>query len=245
MAVVTPRPPALARALVRLLIRGEAREVIAGDLDEEFAERLAAGSTTSAASRHYWRQSVASIGAYRQAATEMKRLKALETADMPKTSSSLLQGLELDTRQVLRTLWRSKGYATIAVLSLAIGIGANTAIFGLVRQLLVDPLPVEHPQELGLPYWTETPGTNISAMQRNSSGFKDPQSGVSYRSNYSYPQYQQLRAAANEPAAVAAFNFIRQLTASVDGQSPLPGSRSRADSPDFPAGDRARRFSSR
>lgn len=224
MAIVTARPPALPRALVRLLVRGDAREVIVGDLDEEFAELVAAGTPASAAARHYWRQALASIGACRRATAEMKRARALETADTPETTSSLFQGLGLDSRQVFRTLWRSKGYATIAVLSLAIGIGANTAIFGLVRQLLVDPLPVERPDELGLPYWTESPGTNLSVMQRASGGYRDPANGVNYRSNYSYPQYQALRSAASAPATVAAFNFIRQLAASVDGQTPISGS---------------------
>ena len=224
MAIVTARPPRLARALVSLCIRGEAREVIAGDLDEEFSELIAAGTPAPTATRHYWRQSVASIGAYRRAGAEQKRLRTLEATHMPDTTSSMFQGLGLDSRQVFRTLWRSKGYATIAVLSLAIGIGANTAIFGLVRHLLIDPLPIERPQEVGLPYWTETPGTNIPAMQRNSSGYRDPANGQSYRSNYSYPQYRALRAAVSKPATLAAFNFIRQLTVSVDGQTPLPGS---------------------
>ncbi|HKV99493.1 MAG TPA: ABC transporter permease, partial [Vicinamibacterales bacterium] len=221
---MTPRPPALARAFVRLLIRGEAGEVIAGDLDEEFAEQLAAGASRRTASRHYWRQALASIGAYRRATAEMPRLRSQETNMPPQATSSLVQGLGLDLRQVWRAIWRSKGYAAIAVLSLAIGIGANTAIFGLVRQLLVDPLPVDHAEELGLPYWTETPGTNLSAMQRSSSGYRDPVTGVSYRSNYSYRQYQALRAAVAEPAKIGAFNFIRQLTAAPEGRAPQPGS---------------------
>ncbi len=219
---MTPRPPVLARALLRLLVRGEAGEVIAGDLDEEFAELISSGTTTPAASRHYWRQSLASIGAWRRAAAETQFLNAQEHAHMPATSSSLVQGLGLDLRQVLRTMWRSKGYAAIAVLSLAIGIGANTAIFGLVRQLVLDPIPVDHPEELGLPYWTETPGTNLAVMQRAASGYRDPATGVNYRSNYSYPQYQALRASTQPPASVAAFNFVRQLTAAVEGRTPMP-----------------------
>ena len=45
------KPPALARVLVRLLVRRDARDVIIGDLDEEFREQTASGSATRAARR--------------------------------------------------------------------------------------------------------------------------------------------------------------------------------------------------
>ncbi|HUR21190.1 MAG TPA: hypothetical protein VMZ90_10305, partial [Vicinamibacterales bacterium] len=51
-------------------------------------------------------------------------------------------------RFALRTLFRTPFVTTIAVLSLAFGIGANTAIFSLFNQMLLRPLPVQSPDTL-------------------------------------------------------------------------------------------------
>jgi predicted permease len=53
-----------------------------------------------------------------------------------------------DVRYGLRTLLRSPGFAIVAVVSLALGIGANTAIFTLIHQVLLAELPVRNPEQL-------------------------------------------------------------------------------------------------
>src|ERR1700687_5790546 len=55
-----------------------------------------------------------------------------------------------DFGYALRTLRRSRGFAAVAALSLALGIGANTAIFTLVDQVLLRLLPVKNPEQLVL-----------------------------------------------------------------------------------------------
>ena len=59
-----------------------------------------------------------------------------------------MSGLLPDLRHALRGLVKSRGFTIVAVLSLAIGIGANTAIFTLLDQVLLRRLPVREPQEL-------------------------------------------------------------------------------------------------
>ncbi|MGH7734319.1 MAG: hypothetical protein ACREOE_11630, partial [Gemmatimonadales bacterium] len=51
-------------------------------------------------------------------------------------------------RYALRTLFKTPFVTAVAVLSLALGIGANSAIFSLFDQMLLKPLPVPHPDEL-------------------------------------------------------------------------------------------------
>lgn len=59
-----------------------------------------------------------------------------------------MENLLQDIRYTIRTLLRSPGFTAVAVLSLALGIGANTAIFTLIRQVVMKQLPVQNPQEL-------------------------------------------------------------------------------------------------
>src|ERR1044071_9168393 len=65
-----------------------------------------------------------------------------------------------DLRYALRTLRRSAGLTAIIVTSLAIGIGANSAIFSVVNALLIKPLPYPDPDRLAV-LWLRSPGINI------------------------------------------------------------------------------------
>jgi len=67
----------------------------------------------------------------------------------------------LDIRFALRSLAKNPGFTLAAVLSLAIGIGANTSIFGVADALLLRPLPYENADRLVI-LWNRSPGLNIT-----------------------------------------------------------------------------------
>jgi hypothetical protein len=64
-----------------------------------------------------------------------------------------LEQLWQDLRYGMRMLRRSPGFTAVAILTLPLGIGANTAIFGLVNTALLRALPVRDPQNLMLLRW--------------------------------------------------------------------------------------------
>jgi predicted permease len=85
-----------------------------------------------------------------------------------------------DIRYGIRMLLKRPGFTLVAVLSLALGIGANTAIFSLVDALMIKTLPVEQPEQLVL-------FGNAQSMGRTG-GFPDGSTDL-----YSYPFYRQVQ----------------------------------------------------
>ena len=59
-----------------------------------------------------------------------------------------LDDVQRDVRFAVRALVRSRGFTAVAVLTLAVGIGANAAIFSMFDQMLLRPLPVPQPERL-------------------------------------------------------------------------------------------------
>src|SRR6266542_1986534 len=73
-------------------------------------------------------------------------LRKEECRDMRRVR--LIEDLAQDLRYGLRTLRKSPGFTAVAALSLALGLGANTAIFSVVDPLMIKSLPVKDPEQL-------------------------------------------------------------------------------------------------
>jgi hypothetical protein len=92
-----------------------------------------------------------------------------------------LERLGQDVRHVVRAIRRSPGFAIVAVLSLAIGIGASTSVFTVFYALFLRSLPVRDPQQLRFLSWTG--GENAPAF--NISGYGSSVNGVRTSGSFS------------------------------------------------------------
>jgi predicted permease len=150
-----------------------------------------------------------------------------------KGRGNVFEALGSDTRFVLRGLRRSPAFTLVAVLSLAMGVGANTAMFGVVRTLLLTPMPVHAPEELALLGWTRDGDFSIS--QTGSASYRDPVTGVEHRSNFSYPIYQSLRKGAPAEVELFAFAFLRGVSVAMGDRPAVLAGGALADGDYFSA----------
>lgn len=124
------------------------REPLEGEFDEEAAahiemateENVRLGMTPEEARR----QALVWFGGVQQARERHREARGLPGLDV------LLQ----DLRYTIRTLRRDRGFAIVAVLILALGIGANVAVFSVVDTILLRPLPFQNPERL---MWIQGP----------------------------------------------------------------------------------------
>ena len=77
----------------------------------------------------------------------------------------MLYSILRDVRFAVRSLRRQAGFTVVVVLTLAIGIGANTAIFSLVNGILLKPLPFDEPDEL-VGVWHTAPGMGLDVLNQ-------------------------------------------------------------------------------
>jgi putative ABC transport system permease protein len=105
-----------------------------------------------------------------------------------------------DLRYAIRTLLRSPGFTAVAVLTLALGIGANTAMFAVVNGVLLKPLPFRNAERLMLVHLT----------------FPDREAGVVREGVWSYPKYRTFLDLQQSFDSTALF-ASRDLSVSGDG----------------------------
>ena len=124
-----------------------------------------------------------------------------------------------DLRHAVRLLFQSKGWTAVVLVSLALGIGANTALFSAVNGLLLKTLPVADPDGLVRLRWTGRNDMVTDSSDYGSSGRN--RTGENVRATFSYPMFMQFVADNRTLVDLLACAPSGRLNVVVDGHAEI------------------------
>jgi putative ABC transport system permease protein len=162
-------------------------------VDRELDEEL--GAYVEMAADEKMKQGMSRQEAFRTVRLERGSLDGAKEIVRSGGWESILETCWQDLRYGLRVLRKSPGFAAVAVLTLALGIGANTALFSVVNGVLLNPLPYPHPDQV------VTVATWESQFGESSISYPDFQDWV--RDNHSFSSLAAYK-------SFQSFNWIRQ-----------------------------------
>jgi predicted permease len=185
-------------------------EQLSGDLDDELSFHI------ESYAEDLMRSGLPREEALRRARMELGGLAAQKENMRAAWGTQIWDELRGDLRYALRMLAKSPGFTAIAIGSLALGIGANTTIFTITKQVLLDKLAVYHPEELRLFAWTAGPETIVHHEWGDMHRSPD---GKTISTSFPWPVYQQMRKQNRLLADVFAFKNFPALMATIDNQA--------------------------
>lgn len=128
-----------------------------------------------------------------------------------------IEQLYQDLRYAARMMRRSPAFTALAVLSLALGIGVNTALFSFADVMLLRGLPVHDPRTLVRMTW-RTPQNEMHGMSRHATSYRDPEVGFT-GGVFSYAGYREFQTHSDLFSSVFAYQGTGPLTLNVHGQA--------------------------
>ncbi len=129
-----------------------------------------------------------------------------------------------DLRYGIRMLGKSPGFAAVAILTLALGIGANTAIFSLIEAILMRSLPVQDAQSLVVLKWSARKAPDMHSSSSNGDcQQRRERNGPSSSCSFSEPFFHDVASDINAFSSVAAFSSAGQLDLSGNGTASVLG----------------------
>ena len=133
-----------------------------------------------------------------------------------------IEDLWQDIRYGLRMLRNSPGFAAVAVLTLALGIGANTAIFSLINAVMLRSLPVEKPSELVVLRWSAHKAPRINGYMSSGDCPSNLRLGTANPTgcSFSEPIFREIRNS-NQFSGVAAFANSGPLSLTGNGPASM------------------------
>jgi putative ABC transport system permease protein len=176
-------------SLIQRLLSGS-RALLRKDRDEDELDQELRAFVEADVDRHL-RSGMSREDALRAARARIGSLEAVKDYTRDVGWESRVESLWQDSRYALRGLRRAPGFAAVAVLTLALGIGANSAIFSVVNGLLLRSLPVTAPERLAM----------VSTRQAIDDGFS---------AGWNYATWDQIRQRANVFDGAVAWSYFPQ-----------------------------------